>query len=89
MDSKNKELEKNIKDIKELIEKSKIKQEPYDDAENNDDKDLLIKLQIEKTKLENLEKEKLKEIEQIKDKNSKLQNMISTLSIKLEKQKGK
>lgn len=87
LDSKNKELEKNIKDIKELIEKSKIKQEPYVDAENNDDKDLLIKLQIEKTKLENLEKEKLKEIEQIKDKNSKLQNMISTLSIKLEKQK--
>ena len=86
LDSKNIELKKNIKDIKELI-KSKINQEPYDVEENNDDKDLLIKLQIEKTKLENLEKKKLKEIEQIKAKNSSIQNMISTLSIKVEKQK--
>ena len=86
LDSKSNELKKNIEEINKLIEKSKVEKQL--DEKNNNDKELLIKLENEKSKLENIEKSKLKEIEQIKAKNLSLQNMISTLSIKLEKQKA-
>ena len=85
LDSKHNELTKKIKETKDLIEKSKIQKKL--DENNFDDKDLLIKLQNEKKKLEDLEKMKLKEIEKLNDKNLNIQNMISTISMKLEKQK--
>ena len=84
----NDELEKEIKKIKELIE-----QENRSDDEEDDDDDEK-ELNEYESKKENLEKrikemesEKLKEIEDLKEENLKLENMIADLSLKLSKQK--
>ena len=84
----NDELEKEIKKIKELIE-----QENKPDDEDDDDNDEK-ELNEYESKKENLEKrikemesEKLKEIEDLKEENLKLENMIADLSLKLSKQK--
>ena len=84
----NDELEKEIKKIKELIE-----QENRSDDEEDDDDDEK-ELNEYESKKENLEKrikemesEKLKEIEDLKEENLKLEKMIADLSLKLSKQK--
>ena len=84
----NDELEKEIKKIKELIE-----QEGRSDDEEDDDDDEK-ELNEYESKIENIEKrtkemelEKSKEIEDLKEENLKLEKMIADLSLKLSKQK--
>ena len=91
IDSLNKEkyeLEKEIKKIKELIEQENKPDDEDDD--DNDEKELneyeSKKENLEK-RIEEMESEKLKEIEDLKEENLKLENMIADLSLKLSKQK--
>ena len=88
LNKENDELEQEIKRIKKLIE-----QENNSDDEDDDDDDEK-ELNEYESKKENLEKrikemesEKLKEIEDLKEENLKLENMIADLSLKLSKQK--
>ena len=88
LNKENDELEQEIKRIKELIE-----QENKSDDEDDDDDDEK-ELNEYESKKENLEKrikemesEKLKEIEDLKEENLKLEKMIADLSLKLSKQK--
>ena len=82
------ELEKEIKKIKELIEQEN---KPDDEDDDDDDEKELNEYESKKENLEKrikeMESEKLKEIEDLKEENLKLENMIADLSLKLSKQK--
>ena len=82
------ELEKESKKIKELIEQEN---KPDDEDDDDDDEKELNEYESKKENLEKrikeMESEKLKEIEDLKEENLKLENMIADLSLKLSKQK--
>ena len=84
----NDELEKEIKKIKELIEQEN---KPDDEDDDDDDEKELNEYESKKENLEKrtkeMELEKSKEIEDLKEENLKLENMIADLSLKLSKQK--
>ena len=82
----NKQLKQEINEIKEKIEKSKIAINNQNDQDEEEQNKLLIKLKEEENNLKKLEANKLKQIEDLKTKNSNLKNMISTLSSTLNKQ---
>ena len=86
LNKENDELEQEIKRIKKLIENNS------DDEDDDDDDEK--KLKEYESKIENIEKrtkemelEKSKEIEDLKEENLKLEKMIADLSLKLSKQK--
>ena len=91
IDSLNKEkyeLEKEIKKIKELIEQEN---KPDDEDDDDDDEKELNEYESKKENIEKrtkeMELEKSKEIEDLKEENLKLEKMIADLSLKLSKQK--
>ena len=88
LNKENDELEKEIKKIKELIEQEN---KPDDEDDDDDDEKELNEYESKKENLEKrikeMESEKLKEIEDLKEENLKLENMIADLSLKLSKQK--
>ena len=82
----NEQLKQEINEIKEKIEKSKIAINNQNNQDEEEQNKLIIKLKEEENNLKKLEANKLKQIEDLKTKNSNIKNMISTLSSTLNKQ---
>ena len=83
----NDELEKEIKTIKELIEQEKKSDEEDDDDDEKELNEYESKIENIEKRTKEMELEKSKEIEDLKEENLKLENMIADLSLKLSKQK--
>ena len=86
LNKENDELEQEIKRIKKLIENNSDDEDDDDDDEKELNEYESKKENLEK-RIKEMESEKLKEIEDLKEENLKLENMIADLSLKLSKQK--
>jgi chromosome segregation ATPase len=87
LNKENDELEKEIKNIKELIEQEIKRNEENDDDDEKELNEYESKKENLEKRIKEMESEKIKEIEDLKEENLKLENMIADLSLKLSKQK--
>ena len=85
---KNKKLKQNIIEMKEKIEKSKIELNNKNKIDEEEEKQLLIKLSNEEKNLKKIQEEKQKQLAELKERNANLKNLIASLSSGINQQKG-